>query len=235
MKQKITGVLLFSLLTATHALGQSKAKLQSFRLSAGILNGTYNDYSVDNNKEDSGETTVKLAGQRTTMAVTIKQLEPEIDFRSFTPKSDYWSKRTELGLNFHWYFQKFTWIAPFFGYYQFSQTADKTHEDAPPAFVDKTTSFSLGLRSCTVPFAIMKVHGFLLNFRLAYLTTFERATNFGTETTYGAGYAYVGKSRFGLMFNQERQFEHFSLVDDERDLRVRSIITTNQIMFYWEI
>jgi hypothetical protein len=231
-----------ALLGATVASAQGGGAVvarPAVRLGVGILKATYGDRSKSEAIErvdHSGE--IAMSGTDVVLDGNYKNWEGELGVRSLTPDgTPWWSKRNETRLTGAYYWAKFRWVQPAVGYLMVSQAGDRSDDDAPPAFIDRNTALSFGLRSLVNVWSFGK-HGIIGEGRFDTLTSLESGRNFGDEGYLGIGYFFAtGRFRGALVAGQLRNFFNAEVPDpDDSDvtLAVRHTYVANRFGVYFE-
>ena len=208
----------------------SKKKPYTFRLDAGVFEGTYSDITESQSKSTEGKTEpYKLSGSSVNLGLRIGRYEFEVDSKTLTPKENaYLDSRSEFYFHFIAFPDFFPYLGPSFGYYSLTQSgSSKTDITDPFSFLDKNTAFVLGANAF-FPWDIGKKHQIFLTGKYLYLTTFEADKNFGNENQLGLGYVYkMDGMPIGIKLSSTHQFYHAKRPEeDNEDLlsRVRSIL-----------
>ncbi|MEZ4743352.1 MAG: hypothetical protein R3B45_13050 [Bdellovibrionota bacterium] len=144
------GLLLAVTLTSQRhcfALDFSKIK---FTLAADILQD--NKYSEFSKEESSGlEKEVKdtpLTGSQVHFSCDYLAYGLSIGYRQIAASElKYLENRKETYINLYYRHPNLAWVTPMLGYYQAAQAGSKNASDAPPAFMDKNTAFTMGLKA----------------------------------------------------------------------------------------
>lgn len=235
-----TGMLLLATAAPVFAQGGGGAGVApSFRLLVASVSGSYRDYSRSDAKGVEGHLgKTKLTGTEVQAAGSYQTWELELGSRQLTPDGlEWWSRRAESTVALSYYWPRFRFVQPVVGLTRVTQSGDQDHADAPPAFIDTNMVSVLGLKTSFVPYSF-GTHGFLIQGRISYHTSFERVRNFGDEGYGGIGYVFAtGRFKAALTARQMRSFFRAEKPEEPAELgylTVRHVYVANRIGLYME-
>jgi hypothetical protein len=221
MKNLIVLILLIVLFLPTEASSQSGgSKMHQFRFAAGTLSGRYDDDSKTEFKNKwSSQQGVEVKGSRAAISLAYLEYDLEIESRTITPVDlDHWNSRSEMSFNFSYYYPGAIYVAPVIGYTQLAQEGDQTVESAPAAFIDDNNYMNLGARFHMTPYVYGDAHGFQVLGHYYYLTTYEKTQNFGTDSSFMAGYVFQESGwSFGIVGGQLMNYFNGTVEDPDEE------------------